>query len=118
MTVEQKKTNFEPIIICKTFMSQLKGCMFNKTNKYKNFAYIFSFNKPSTKGIHTWFCKYTIQALFISEKKEIIDRVILEPYKTYTPKRPYSTIIEINPQYNYHKWHIGDSVKEISLKSK
>jgi len=86
------------------------GLMFKRK---KNFDYglVFYFRQSSRflNSIHMFFVFFPIFAVFLNEKKEVVDTKILKPfYPFYAPKRKCKYLIEMPAKYK----------KEIKLKDK
>jgi uncharacterized membrane protein (UPF0127 family) len=89
-----KTIQLKKIRIAKTPMQQFIGLMGQQKT---NYALIFEFKKPTKTlaSIHTMFMKFTIDILFLNQKKIIIEKTTLKPWTlNYTPKKPTKYIIE------------------------
>ena len=57
------------IKLCGTFLSRIKGLMFEK----RKIGAILIFNRPTYGlSIHTWFCKYPLDIYFINERNKVV----------------------------------------------
>ena len=77
---------------------------FKKFNK--NDAMLFKVRGKS--GIHTWFMSFPIVVLFLDKNWKVIEKVKLNPFESYKPKKEYEYFIELD----------GSRVKEINVGNK
>jgi len=59
-------------------------------------------------GIHTWFMSFPIVVLFLDKDWKVIEKVKLDPFENYKPKKEYEYFIELD----------GSRVKEINVGNK
>ncbi len=77
------------------YISRLKGLMFKKD---LNYVLVL---KPSTSShrffssVHTLFMKFSIDIIFLDEKKKVFEIITISPWKFHTPKKPSHYILEI-----------------------
>jgi len=72
----------------------------------KNDAMLFKVRGRS--GIHTWFMSFPIVVLFLDKDSKVIEKVKLNPFESYKPKREYESFIELD----------ASRVKEINVGNK
>ena len=66
------------------------GLMFMKKN---NLLYLFKNKKEKKVSIHTFFCE-PLYLYFFNEKKELIEKTYLKPFRIYFPKKKWKYLIE------------------------
>lgn len=78
-----------------TFLKKLRGLMFRKGLDH---ALIFPLNRESRMGasIHSLFVFFPFDAVFLNEKKQVVDARTVRPFTwNVTPKKPAKYIIEL-----------------------
>ena len=70
------------------------GLMFSQREKAE--VLIFGFSKPTRLAIHSFFVFFPFIALWLNDKKELLEFKIVKPWTFHvTPKQDFSTLIEI-----------------------
>ena len=77
------------IIYADTFFKRFLGLMGKK-----DFDYILVFTNLTDSSIHTMFMRFEIDVYFIDEDKIVFDKVTLNPWRFYRPKKQAKYIIE------------------------
>ncbi|GAB4307878.1 MAG: DUF192 domain-containing protein [Methanobacteriaceae archaeon] len=97
--------------IADTFFSRFKGLMLQKKLEM---GLILKFPKERgrrSSGIHMFFMKFPLDIIFTNSKKEVVDLVTIDPWETYTPKKPAQYIIELKKGIiNKTNTEIGDEL--------
>lgn len=78
-----------------TFLKKLRGLMFRKGLDH---ALVFPLNRESRMGasIHSLFVFFPFDAVFLNEKKQVVDARTVRPFTwNVTPKKPAKYIIEL-----------------------
>lgn len=84
-------------------MDRLKGLMFEKTGEIELEIELLKETRYGA-SIHTLFMNYPIKAEFYNEKRQLVDSIILEPWKlNYTPFNKAKFIIEKKFEKEYKK---------------
>ena len=47
-------------------------------------------------GVHTWFMSFPIAVLFLDDEWKVTEKVRLDPFKSYRPKRKYERFVELH----------------------
>jgi uncharacterized protein len=92
-----KKIIIKKVKLCKTPWQRTKGLMFEDKKRF-DYALVFDFPRESKLGssLHMIFVFFPIDVLFLNSKKEIVDKVTLQPFTpNYTPKKPAKYVIEL-----------------------
>lgn len=103
------KTIIKGVRIASSFFAKLKGLMFERKENF-NYALIMVLEKETRAGasIHMLFVFFPIVALFLDEKKRVVDKTLLKPFSlNYTPKKPAKYIVEL-PADKYSAAKIND----------
>ena len=66
------------------------------------------FKVRGKSGIHTWFMSFPIVVFFLNKDWKVIEKVKLDPFESYKPKREYECFVEL----------CGSRVKEINVGNK
>ncbi len=88
----------------KSALKKTLGLMFVKKN---NLLFLFQNKKKKRIAIHTFFCE-PLYLYFFNEKKELVEKVYLEPFRIYFPKNKWKYLIESFVELNLKK---GDKIK-------
>lgn len=91
------KTLMKNVKFAKTNWQRMKGLMFEDIRKF-NYALVFEFPSESkiACSIHMIFVFFPIDILFLNKDKEVVDKVILNPFTpNYTPKKASKYVIEL-----------------------
>ena len=97
--------------IADTFFSRLRGTMFKK--KLERGLILTLPNTRSRHGsaIHMFFVRFPLDIIFADEDKNVVDTVSIDPWKTYTPKKPAMYVIEMEKgTIEASKTEIGDKL--------
>jgi len=92
-----KKIIIKKVKFCKTPWQRMKGLMFEDKKKF-DYALVFDFPSESKLGssLHMIFVFFPIDVLFLNSKKEVVDKITLQPFTpNYTPKKPAKYVIEL-----------------------
>ena len=81
--------------IADTFFSRLRGTMFKKELKRGLILKLPSARSRSGSAIHMFFVKFPLDIIFADSDKKVVDVVSIDPWKTYTPKKPAKYVIEM-----------------------
>lgn len=55
---------------------------------------LFEFSKPKRVSIHTWFMRQPIKVYELDEKKRVLKKTVVKPFKTYTTKNKVKYLYE------------------------
>ena len=102
-----KKTDIGETEIADTFFSRLRGTMFKSKLEKGLILKLPNTRSRSGSAIHMFFVKFPLDIIFANEGKKVVDIVSIDPWKTYTPKKPAMYVIEME------KGTIGRSKTEI-----
>ncbi|MGB9936234.1 MAG: DUF192 domain-containing protein [Methanobacterium sp.] len=102
-----KKTDIGETKIADTFFSRLRGTMFKSKLEKGLILKLPNTRSRSGSAIHMFFVKFPLDIIFADEGKKVVDIVSIDPWKTYTPKKPAMYVIEME------KGTIGRSKTEI-----
>ena len=82
------------IEIADTFWKKTKGLMFRKN---LNHALVFPFNYETrlNAAIHSYFMRFTFDAVFLNKNKKVVDFATIRPWHFYIPKKPAKYIVEL-----------------------
>ena len=97
--------------IADTFFSRLRGTMFK--NKLERGLILKLPNTRSRSGsaIHMFFVRFPLDIIFADSNKKVVDIVSIDPWKTYTPKKPAMYVIEMEKgTIKSSKTEIGDEL--------
>ncbi len=97
--------------IVDTFFSRLRGTMFK--NKLERGLILKLPNTRSRSGsaIHMFFVRFPLDIIFADSNKKVVDIVSIDPWKTYTPKKPAMYVIEMEKgTIKSSKTEIGDEL--------
>ena len=75
--------------ICATRLSRMRGLMFSRKRKC-----ILAFDKEQIIPLHTWFVFFPIKVEFLDSSKRLVERAVMQPFSTYTPKMKARYVIE------------------------
>ena len=56
-------------------------------------------------GIHTWFMSFPIAVFFLNKDMKVIEKVRLDPFESYKPKKKYECFFELE----------GSRIRDISI---
>lgn len=89
------------IKICNTLFSQIRGLMFSKK---KNLLFIFKTKRYMS--LHMFFVFFHVDALFLNEKKEVVEIKHMKPFwPYYKSKNKVKYILELTED---HDFSVGD----------
>jgi uncharacterized protein len=83
--------------LANTSWQRTKGLMFEDEKQF-NYALVFDFPHESKIGtsLHMIFVFFPIDVLFLNKKKEVVDKITLNPFTpNYTPKKAAKYVIEM-----------------------
>ncbi len=81
--------------IADTFFSRLRGTMFKKELKRGLILKLPSTRSRSGSAIHMFFVRFPLDIIFADSDKKVVDVISIDPWKTYTPKKPAKYVIEM-----------------------
>ena len=81
--------------IADTFFSRLRGTMFKKELKSGLILKLPSTRSRSGSAIHMFFVRFPLDIIFADSDKKVVDVISIDPWKTYTPKKPAKYVIEM-----------------------
>ena len=81
--------------IADTFFSRLRGTMFKKELERGLILKLPSARSRSGSAIHMFFVRFPLDIIFADSNKRVVDVVTVDPWKTYTPKKPAKYVIEM-----------------------
>jgi uncharacterized membrane protein (UPF0127 family) len=77
------------------FFSRALGLMFHKDIPM-DFALIFKLRKPMTVGVHMLFVFFSIDVIFLDEKKKVIGTCTLKPWLGHKQMKGVKYLIEMH----------------------
>ena len=81
-------------------LGKIFGLMFK--SKTKANALLFEFSEPTSMKIHSFFVFFPFFALWLDNKCNIIEKRTIQPFGlSFSPKKPFSKLIEIPLNENY-----------------
>jgi uncharacterized membrane protein (UPF0127 family) len=81
--------------IADTFFSRLRGTMFKKELKRGLILKLPNTRSRSGSAIHMFFVRFPLDIIFADADRKVVDVVSIDPWKTYTPKKPAKYVIEM-----------------------
>jgi len=90
-----KKTVLGESEIADTFFSRLRGTMFKKVLERGLILTLPNTRSRSGSAIHMFFVRFPLDIIFADSDKKVVDVVSIDPWKTYTPKKPAKYVIEM-----------------------
>jgi uncharacterized membrane protein (UPF0127 family) len=90
-----KKTVLGESEIADTFFSRLRGTMFKKELERGLILTLPGNRSRSGSAIHMFFVRFPLDIIFADSDKKVVDIVSIDPWKTYTPKKPAKYVIEM-----------------------
>lgn len=106
-----KNTELGESDLADTFFSRLRGTMFKKKLEKGLILKIPSARSRSGSAIHMFFVRFPLDIIFADSDKNVVDIVSIDPWKTYTPKKPAKYVIEMEKgTIKSSKTEIGDKI--------
>lgn len=97
-------------IICKTFLSQLRGLMFRPRRNL-----IMVFPEEKTISLHTFFVFYPIDVLILEGDKKIIEiKRNFKPFTLWNAQKKGKYVVELSTPGNYA---VGDTLELLPRKT-
>jgi len=113
-----KNTEIGESEVADTFFSRLKGTMFKKKLEKGLILKLPTSRSRSGSAIHMFFVRFPLDIIFTDSEKNVVDTVSIDPWKTYTPKKPAKYVIEMEKgTIKYSKTEIGDILDFICKKA-
>jgi uncharacterized membrane protein (UPF0127 family) len=113
-----KGTELGECEIADTFFSRLRGTMFKKKLERGLILKLPNTRSRSGSAIHMFFVRFPLDIIFADSDKNVVDTVTIDPWKTYTPKKPAMYVIEMEKgTINTSKTEIGDKLDFICKKA-
>ncbi len=108
---KSKNTELGEIEVANTFFSRLRGTMFKKKLERGLILKLPSDRSRSGSAIHMFFVRFPLDIIFADKDKKVVDMVSIDPWKTYTPKKPAKYVIEMEKStIKSSKTEIGDQL--------
>ncbi|MEA4956782.1 hypothetical protein SDC9_28869 [bioreactor metagenome] len=108
---DEKEIVLGPVKFADSYLSRLKGLMFEKRLDY---ILIIKTAKKNTKfysSIHTFFMYINIDVIFLNENKEVTETTCISPWKIYKPRHRATYIIELKKgSIEKNRIKIGDKL--------
>lgn len=106
-----KNTELGESEVADTFFSRLRGTMFKKKLERGLILKLPSDRSRSGSAIHMFFVRFPLDIIFTDKDKKVVDIVSIDPWKTYTPKKPAKYVIEMEKNtIKSSKTEIGDQL--------
>ncbi len=106
-----KDTEIGESEIADTFLSRLRGTMFKSRLEKGLILKLPDTRSRSGSAIHMFFVKFPLDIIFVDGDMKVVDTVSIDPWKTYTPKKPSRYIIEMEKgTISASKTQIGDKL--------
>lgn len=109
-----KNTELGESELADTFFSRLRGTMFKKKLEKGLILKLPGSRSRSGSAIHMFFVRFPLDIIFADSDKKVVDIVSINPWKTYTPKKPAKYVIEMEKgTIKNSKTEIGDKINFI-----
>ncbi|MFP4402439.1 MAG: DUF192 domain-containing protein [Candidatus Nanoarchaeia archaeon] len=112
--IHKSKTILPQMRVAQSGFALAYGLMFASKKKVRQgLCLVFPGNEDVQYGatITMWFCFFKYEILFINSNKEVVDKVILRPWRmSYIPKEKCKYVIESLPN-TFELIKIGDRIK-------
>jgi len=109
-----KKTELGETEVADTFFSRLRGTMFKKKLEKGLILKLPSARSRSGSAIHMFFVRFPLDIIFADSDRNVVDTVSIDPWKTYTPKKPAKYVIEMGKgTIKTSKTEVGDKLEFI-----
>lgn len=106
-----KRTEIGESEIADTFFSRLRGTMFKSRLEKGLILKLPDTRSRSGSAIHMFFVRFPLDIIFADGNMKVVDTVSIDPWKTYTPKKPARYIIEMEKgTIQATKTEIGDKL--------
>ncbi len=106
-----KGTELGECEVADTFFSRLRGTMFKKKLGKGLILKLPGARSRSGSTIHMFFVRFPLDIVFTDSDKNVVDTVSINPWKTYTPKKPAKYVIEMEKgTIKNSKTEIGDKI--------
>jgi len=106
-----KATDIGYADMANSFKSRFMGLMFKGSIERGLVLKIPPGRGRHGSGIHMFFMRIPLDIIFLDSRRIVVDLVSIEPWKTYTPKKPAKYIIEMKEgSISASKTEIGDQV--------
>jgi len=92
---KSKKTNVGYADVADSFFSRFRGLMLKKDLERGLILTIPKGRGRSGSAIHMFFMRMPLDLLFLDQEKKVVDQVNLNPWQTYTPKKPARYVVEL-----------------------
>lgn len=90
-----KNTELGESEVADTFFSRLRGTMFKKKLEKGLILKLPGARSRSGSAIHMFFVRFPLDIIFADSDRNVVDTVSIDPWKTYTPKKPAKYVIEM-----------------------
>ena len=107
----KKTTLAEKKKVLSNMFAQGIGLMFSR--KKPDFGLVFYFKKNLDVSIHNFFVFYSIDLIFLDEKKKVIEiKKCFKPFGVYFPKSKFTYLIEVvSGRAKESKTKVGDTIE-------
>lgn len=106
-----KSTEIGESEIADTFFSRLRGAMFKSKLERGLILKLPDTRSRRGSAIHMFFVRFPMDIIFADSDKRVVDTVTIDPWKTYTPKKPAMYVIEMEKgTIQASKTEIGDKL--------
>ncbi len=93
--MKDNRTICNKLVYCNDIFSKGTGLMFRTRQSVEDTAWIFSFRNPRKISLTMAFVLFPIDAIFLNEKKEIVELTSLNPWESYFPSEKANYCIEL-----------------------
>lgn len=95
--------------IADSFFSRLRGTMFKSKLEKGLILKLPNTRTRAGSAIHMFFVRFPLDIIFTDNDKKVVDTISIDPWKTYTPKKPARYVIELEKgMIATSKTEIGD----------
>ncbi len=97
--------------IADSFFSRLRGTMFKSKLEKGLILKLPNTRTRAGSAIHMFFVRFPLDIIFTDNDKKVVDTISIDPWKTYTPKKPARYVIELEKgMIAASKTEIGDTL--------
>jgi len=99
--------------LCRSAGSKARGLMFTNESSVLSKALLFEFSSARQQSLHMFFVFYSIDVLFLDDKKSVVDmKEGFKPFTAYTSRARSKYVIELpRDTIKKSKTYVGDRLK-------
>lgn len=98
--------------LCRSSASKARGLMFTNESEVLRNALVFEFSRAMHQSMHMFFVFYSIDVIFLDDKKRVIDmKENFRPFTVYNSRSRSRFVIELPKDTVRHsKTRVGDEI--------